>query len=130
MINTLKHAALPVTAIIMVATPARSQAPTDAQRSAIRSQCSADYQAHCASAAGRRGFAAVPAEKHVEPFIRLPGRGDAGGLDFAGVQGRIDPVRRAVGAMAPLSACQIKQAKSYSPRNARINWINRTDSAT
>lgn len=49
MINTLKHAALLVTAIFMVATPASSQAPTDAQRSAIRSQCSADYQAHCAS---------------------------------------------------------------------------------
>ena len=49
MINTLKHAALLVTAIFIVATPAWSQAPTDAQRSAIRSQCSADYQAHCAS---------------------------------------------------------------------------------
>ena len=30
-------------------TPALSQAPTDAQRSAIRSQCRSDYQAHCAS---------------------------------------------------------------------------------
>ncbi|MDP3694049.1 cysteine rich repeat-containing protein [Bradyrhizobium sp.] len=49
MINTLKHGALLVTAIFMVATPASSQAPTDAQRNAIRSQCSADYQAHCAS---------------------------------------------------------------------------------
>ena len=49
MINTLKHAALLVTAIFMVATPAHSQAPTDAQRNAIRSACPADYQAHCAS---------------------------------------------------------------------------------
>jgi len=49
MINTLKHVALLVTAIFMVATPAWSQAPTDAQRNAIRSQCRADYQAHCAS---------------------------------------------------------------------------------
>ena len=49
MINTLKHAALLVTAIFMVATPAYSQAPTDAQRNAIRSECRADYQAHCAS---------------------------------------------------------------------------------
>jgi hypothetical protein len=32
-----------------VATPAWSQAPTDAQRNAIRSECRADYQAHCAS---------------------------------------------------------------------------------
>ena len=49
MINTLKHAALCVTTIFMVATPAHSQAPTDAQRNAIRSACSADYRAHCAS---------------------------------------------------------------------------------
>jgi len=49
MINTLKHRALLVTAIFMVATPVWSQAPTDAQRNAIRSQCRADYQTHCAS---------------------------------------------------------------------------------
>ena len=49
MINTLKHGALLVAAIFMVATPAQSQAPTDAQRNAIRSECRADYQAHCAS---------------------------------------------------------------------------------
>jgi hypothetical protein len=35
--------------MLMVAWPAFSQAPTDAQRSAIRSSCRADYQAHCAS---------------------------------------------------------------------------------
>jgi hypothetical protein len=34
---------------IAVATPAYSQAPTDAQRSAIRAECRADYEAHCAS---------------------------------------------------------------------------------
>jgi hypothetical protein len=49
MIKTLKYEALLVTAIFMVATPGHSQAPTDAQRNAIRSQCRADYQAHCAS---------------------------------------------------------------------------------
>jgi hypothetical protein len=49
MINTLKRRALLVTAIFMVATPAHSQAPTDAQRNAIRSACRADYQAHCSS---------------------------------------------------------------------------------
>jgi hypothetical protein len=35
--------------MFMVATPAFSQAPTDAQRSAIRSECRSDYEAHCAS---------------------------------------------------------------------------------
>src|SRR5260370_10735149 len=53
MINTLipaaTHAALIVTALFAVATPAFSQAPTDAQRSAIRSECRSDYEAHCAS---------------------------------------------------------------------------------
>lgn len=35
--------------LLAAATAAYSQVPTDAQRSAIRSQCRADYQAHCAS---------------------------------------------------------------------------------
>jgi hypothetical protein len=35
--------------MLTMAAPAFSQAPTDAQRSAIRSQCRADYQAHCSS---------------------------------------------------------------------------------
>src|SRR5258708_1675912 len=38
-----------VTTIFMVVTPTFSQAPTDAQRSAIRSECRSDYEAHCAS---------------------------------------------------------------------------------
>lgn len=49
MINTLKHRLALVTAMFMVAAPGFSQAPTDAQRNAIRSECRADYQAHCAS---------------------------------------------------------------------------------
>ena len=35
--------------LFAAAPPACAQAPTDAQRSAIRSQCRSDYQAHCAS---------------------------------------------------------------------------------
>lgn len=38
-----------VTVGIAIATPAYSQAPTDAQRSAIRAECRSDYQANCAS---------------------------------------------------------------------------------
>jgi hypothetical protein len=34
---------------IAIATPAYSQAPTDAQRSAIRAECRTDYEAHCSS---------------------------------------------------------------------------------
>ena len=53
MINTLKPAAtlwaLLSSVVFAGLMPAFPQAPTDAQRSAIRSQCRADYQAHCAS---------------------------------------------------------------------------------
>ncbi len=52
MINMLRPAAFwtSLAAILFAMTPsAFSQAPTDAQRSAIRAQCRADYQAHCAS---------------------------------------------------------------------------------
>src|ERR1700693_5259289 len=49
MISTLKRWVPLAATIFMVVTPAFSQAPTDAQRSAIRSQCRSDYQAHCAS---------------------------------------------------------------------------------
>jgi cysteine rich repeat protein len=53
MINSLKPAlaltATMVAVIFTAATPAFSQAPTDAQRSAIRSECRSDYEAHCAS---------------------------------------------------------------------------------
>ena len=52
MINTLIPAtartAFIVTALFAVATPAFSQAPTEAQRDAIRSECRSDYEAHCA----------------------------------------------------------------------------------
>jgi Cysteine rich repeat len=53
MINTLRRVAglcmVMATVSFGVAAPAFSQAPSDAQRSAIRSACRSDYQAHCAS---------------------------------------------------------------------------------
>jgi hypothetical protein len=53
MIKALSRAAAPsaqaAAVLLALATPAFSQAPTDAQRSAIRSACRSDYQAHCAS---------------------------------------------------------------------------------
>src|ERR1700675_4775316 len=49
MISTLKRWVPLATAMFMVATPAFSQAPTDAQRSAIKSECRSDYMAHCSS---------------------------------------------------------------------------------
>src|SRR5205809_6696817 len=54
MINTLKRASklapwLSVAAILATATPAFAQAPSQAQRDAIKSQCRSDYMAHCSS---------------------------------------------------------------------------------
>src|SRR4051794_41722528 len=54
MINTLKRATklaswLSVAAILATAAPAFSQAPSQAQRDAIKSQCRSDYMAHCSS---------------------------------------------------------------------------------
>jgi Cysteine rich repeat len=53
MFNTLRRNvtlfASMTTIMFGLAAPAFAQAPTDAQRSAIRSNCRADYQAHCSS---------------------------------------------------------------------------------
>jgi hypothetical protein len=53
MINILRHIAARNTAAAVVAmlmaNTVHAQAPTDAQRSAIRSQCRSDYMAHCSS---------------------------------------------------------------------------------
>jgi hypothetical protein len=53
MISTLKCltalSGVLASALFAFAIPASAQAPTDAQRSAIRSACRSDYQAHCAS---------------------------------------------------------------------------------
>ncbi|MET4071205.1 type IV secretory pathway VirB10-like protein [Bradyrhizobium sp. S3.2.6] len=53
MFNTLKHVstrrALLAAALFATATSAFAQAPTEAQKSAIRSACRSDFMAHCAS---------------------------------------------------------------------------------
>jgi hypothetical protein len=53
MINTLTRAAtlgaLMVSALFATAAPVLSQAPTQAQRDAIKSECRSDYMAHCSS---------------------------------------------------------------------------------
>ena len=49
MINTLKRWAPLACGMFMVVTPALAQAPSEAQREAIKSQCRSDYMAHCSS---------------------------------------------------------------------------------
>jgi len=52
--NTLKRATklaplLSIAAILAISAPALAQAPSQAQRDAIKSQCRSDYMAHCSS---------------------------------------------------------------------------------
>jgi Cysteine rich repeat len=49
MLVTLKRRMPLAVTLFMLATPALAQAPTDAQRAAIRSECRSDYMAHCSS---------------------------------------------------------------------------------
>jgi hypothetical protein len=53
MTDTSSHAAIffasLASASFLIVSPAFPQAPTDAQRAAIRSECRSDYEAHCAS---------------------------------------------------------------------------------
>ena len=49
MTNIPARNALLAAALFATAAPALAQAPTDAQKSAIRSACRSDYEAHCAS---------------------------------------------------------------------------------
>lgn len=53
MFNTLKHASTPkvllAATLFATATGAFAQAPTEAQKSAMRSACRSDFMAHCAS---------------------------------------------------------------------------------
>jgi cysteine rich repeat protein len=47
--NVVRRNALLAAALFATAAPAFAQAPSDAQKSAIRSACRSDYQAHCSS---------------------------------------------------------------------------------
>src|SRR5216684_7764837 len=53
MIDTSRRAATILLSVaaatVVIALPAFSQGPTDAQRAAIKSQCRSDYIAHCSS---------------------------------------------------------------------------------
>ena len=79
MINTLTRAATLaalLAAAAIFATAAFAQAPSQAQRDAIK--VAMPLRLHGAllqRSAGRRGIAAMPAEEHVEPVIELPERG-------------------------------------------------------
>src|SRR5215469_16811960 len=49
MIQTIKTASLLLAATFAISTTAFAQAPSEAQREAIKSNCRSDYMAHCSS---------------------------------------------------------------------------------
>jgi hypothetical protein len=145
MIGTLSRAAarwtLMVTVGIAVATSAYSQAPTDAQRSAIRAECRSDYQAHCASippggmaslqclqknmsslsSGCQSAVRAVgtPSETKAEPST-TPAKTESGPAAAPKEESAAAPARPAAEAAAPVAP---KAATSSKPSSANIAAI-------
>jgi hypothetical protein len=123
---------------IAIATPAYSQAPTDAQRSAIRAECRSDYQAHCASVPPG-GMASLqclqknmsslssgcqsavravgaPSESRVEPSATAPAKAESAPAAA--------PKDEAAAAPAtPKAATKAATATTSKPSNAKIAAI-------
>jgi hypothetical protein len=132
---------------IAVATPAYSQAPTDAQRSAIRAECRSDYEAHCASvppggmaslqclqknmsslssgcqsavrAVGTPSEAKAPSEVKTEPPT-APAKTESGPAVAPKEESAAAPARPAAEAAAPVAP---KAAPSSKPSSANIAAI-------
>jgi hypothetical protein len=86
MINTLKRAtrlapSLSFAAILAIALPAFAQAPSQAQRDAIKSQCRSDYMAHCSSVPPGGEASLQCLQKNMGVPGRGARRGSAGSCD-------------------------------------------------
>ena len=159
MIETSRRAAalwaLIATASFATAIPAFSQQPTDAQRSAIRAQCRADYEAHCASVPPG-GMASLqclqknmsslapgcqsavraveaPAEPKAENTGKADtgkadtGKADAGKADTAPAEPAAKPAAEAPAASAPKAAAAAPARKPTSAQIAAIRSACRAD---
>ena len=84
----------------------------------LRSACGGDVRALCGGVPPGGGR-----------IVRMSG--DPGRLSFARLQGRPGPVRGAISIALPICrrSTNLRRADGYSPRKARINWINRIDKA-
>ena len=153
MIETSRRAAalwaLIATASFATAIPAFSQQPTDAQRSAIRAQCRADYEAHCASVPPG-GMASLqclqknmsslapgcqsavravgaPAEPKANTGKADTGKADAGKADTAPAEPAAKPATEAPAASAPKAAAAAPARKPSSAQIAAIRSACRAD---
>ena len=147
MINSLKRAALLsaslAAAIFMIAAPAFSQAPTDAQRSAIRAECRSDYEAHCASVPpggmaslqclqknmsslsarcqGAVRAVEAPAESKAEPApAAAPAKAETAPSAVPRTESIAAPVRPTAETVAPAAS---KTATSRKPSSAQVAAI-------
>jgi hypothetical protein len=149
MIDTLRRAAALWVSLasvgIVLATPAYSQAPTDAQRSAIRAECRSDYEAHCASVPPG-GMASLqclqknmsslssgcqsavravesPAESKAEPApATAPGKAESTPAAAPKTESAAAPVRPAAETAAP-AAPKAATATTKKPSSAQVTAI-------
>jgi len=91
---------------------APSQAPTRRHQIAVPFRL---YGALLQRAAGRRGLAAMPAEEHVESFIKLPERGSRRG-SAGGCNDGTSEIRRAKGCSSPRSRTADQRADFRHPQ--------------
>ena len=131
--------ALIVTASFAAAIPTFSQQPTDAQRSAIRAQCRADYEAHCASVPPG-GMASLqclqknmsslaPGCQSAVRAVEAPAepKADTGKADTAPAEPAAKPAAEAPAASAPKAAAAAPARKPSSAQIAAIRSACRAD---
>ncbi len=154
MISSSKRAALLsasfAAAIFMITAPAFSQAPTDAQRSAIRAECRSDYEAHCASvppggmaslqclqknmsslSAGCQGAVRAveaPAESKAEPTpAAAPAKAESAPSVAPSTEPTAAPVRPTAETVAPAASRTATARKPSSAQVAAIRSACRSD---
>jgi hypothetical protein len=122
-------------AIIAVATPAFSQAPTDAQRNAIRSECRSDYQAHCASIPPGGAASLQCLEKNMSSLssscqtavraVEAPAAPKAESSPAAAPKAESAPAKPAAGTAAPAAAPKAAAATTPAkkPSDAQVAAI-------
>jgi hypothetical protein len=141
MINTLRRAATlgasVATVLFAVATPAFSQAPTDAQRSAIRSECRSDYEAHCASVPPGGAASLQCLQKNMSSLssscqtavraVEAPAEPKAESAPAAAPKGESAPSKPAAETAAPKAAASTAAKKPSSAQVAAIRSACRSD---
>jgi len=151
MINTLTRAttlgALMLSAIFASAVPALSQAPSEAQRDAIKTQCRSDYIAHCSSvppggeaslqclqknmsslsSSCQSAVRAVEAPAAAAPAAAPKAESAPAAASKTGTAPAAAPAKPAAGAAAPKAAAATSAAQPSSAQTSAIRSACRSD---